>query len=365
MKTGKSLTELAAELDRQNKEKHDYVASTTHLEMIPTHDHGSGVDHDLKTVPLVELKVNGYGQFPLREIAHDQIAGRLQIPSKYYERMRTEAPRLLADNVNHWFKEKPEARMVRTLDGSARAFLSDRFRPIENYDIGRVTVETLLGMKAQVESAEITERRMYIKAFAPGLTTKVPKVNDIVSAGIVVTNSEVGHGAFKVEPMIMVLRCTNGLIANMASLKHYHVGRRHSEFEEATELFTNATREADDKVLMMKARDIVRGAFQRATFEAIVNKMGEAFGNKITGNVVDAVEVTRAKFGLRDEEKDDILQVLIRRGDLSQYGLIDAITEASQRVTDYDRATELERLGGVVLELPQKDWREIAEAKAA
>lgn len=360
MKTGKSLTELAAELDRQNKEKHDYVASTTHLEM-KVEDDRTKIGGDAK----LKLHVDGHGEFPLREIAHDQIAGRLQIPSKYYDRMRTEAPALLARNVNHWFREKPEARMVRTMDGSARAFLSDRFRPIENYDIGRVTIETLLGMKAKVESAEITEKRMYIKAFAPALTTKIPIVGDVVSAGIIVTNSEVGHGAFKVEPMVMVLRCTNGLIANMASMKRYHVGRRHMEFEEATELFTNATREADDKVLMMKARDIVQGAFQRATFEAIVQKMSDAFQNKITAKVVDAVEVTREKFGLRDEEKDDILQVLIRRGDLSQYGLVDAITEASQRVDDYDRATELERLGGVVLELPQRDWSEIAEAKAA
>lgn len=365
MKTGKSLTELAAELDRQNKAKRDFVTPTNDLEMTDASDPADKTEDGTNHNPQLALRVNGYGAFPVRDIAHEQIAGRLQIPQKYYDRMRVESPTLLTQNVNHWFKEKPEHRMVRTLDGEARAFLSNRYRPIENYDIGRVTVETLLGMKATVESAEITDRRMYIKAFAPALTTKIPKVGDVVSAGIIVTNSEVGQGAFKVEPMIMVLRCSNGMIANMASMKNYHVGRSHGEMAEATELFTNATREADDRVLMMKARDIVQGAFQRATFEAIVQRMAAAHENKITGDVVQAVEITRSKFGLRDEEKNDILQVLIRRGDLSQYGLIDAITEASQRVVDYDRATELERMGGTVLELPQRDWSEIATAKAA
>lgn len=356
MKTGKSLTELAAELERQSKAKRDFVSPTNDLEIeyAPSHE-----------TDKLGLRVNGFGTFGIRDIAHEQIAGRLQIPQKYYDKMRADAPELLTRNVNHWFKERPEQRMVRTLDGSARAFLSGRYRPIENDDIGRVTIETLIGMGAKVESAEITERRMYIKAFAPALTTKIPTVGDIVSAGIIVTNSEVGHGAFKVEPMIMVLRCTNGLIVNASSMRKYHVGRSHGEAEEATEMFTNATREADDKVLMMKAHDIVKASFQRATFEAVVGRMAQAHANKITGDVVQAVEVTREKFGLREGEKNDILQVLIRRGDLSQYGMVDAITEASQRVEDYDRATELERLGGAVLELGPRDWSVIAEAKAA
>ena len=36
-------------------------------------------------------------------------------------------------------------------------------------------------------------------------------------------------------------------------------------------------------------------------------------------------------------------------GDCSQYGLINAVTRASQDIEDYGRATELERLGGELL----------------
>ena len=60
------------------------------------------------------------------DVAHRQIAARLEIPAKYYDRMRTEAPQMLAKNVNHWLHAQPETRMIRTLDGNVRAFLSDR-----------------------------------------------------------------------------------------------------------------------------------------------------------------------------------------------------------------------------------------------
>jgi hypothetical protein len=42
--------------------------------------------------------------------------------------------------------------------------------------------------------------------------------------------------------------------------------------------------------------------------------------------------------------------------------LVNAVTHYSQEVPDYDRATEFEVLGGKLLSLPDRDWREIAEA---
>ena len=43
-----------------------------------------------------------------------------------------------------------------------------------------------------------------------------------------------------------------------------------------------------------------------------------------------------------------------------------AVTRASRDIRDYDEATELEKLGGRVIELSGQDWRQIAgEAEAA
>lgn len=81
---------------------------------------------------MLKYVANGIcvSQSAVTDHAHGQIAQRLDIPAKYYNRMRSEAPALLAANVNNWFQEQPERRMIRTLDGKARAFLSDRYRRV-------------------------------------------------------------------------------------------------------------------------------------------------------------------------------------------------------------------------------------------
>jgi hypothetical protein len=80
---------------------------------------------------------------------------------------------------------------------------------------------------------------------------------------------------------------------------------------------------------------------------------------------VKAVEVLAARTGLTEPERDGVLAALIRDGDLSQYGLANAVTRYSQDVAEYERATALERLGGQVIELPRQDWEAISKAMAA
>ena len=52
-----------------------------------------------------------------------------------------------------------------------------------------------------------------------------------------------------------------------------------------------------------------------------------------------------------------MLRHLITAGDLSGYGLVNAVTHYSQDVDDYDRATEFESLGGKLIELPAPEWK--------
>ena len=91
--------------------------------------------------------------------------------------------------------------------------------------------------------------------------------------------------------------------------------------------------------------------------------MQEATEQRIEGNPVAAIEVLSEKFGYSNDEKSGILTHLIQGGDLSAYGLLNAITRTSQDVTDYDRCTELERDGSKVLSLPASTWKAIALAK--
>lgn len=360
MLKGLSLTELAQRIEANKELKRDFIVPTEKAEMVVG---GSGpelkFDMNLPAMPAsLATKFNLGAGLPINELAHDQIGVRLGIPSKYYDRMRAEAPALLADNVNHWFRKKPDRRMVRTLDGTVRAFLSDRYNRIENEEIAQVALPILAEIPdVEIVSTEITERRLYIQAVAPRIKGEV-KVGDPVQAGVTISNSEVGHGAVNVSPLVYRLRCLNGMIA-ADSFRAYHVGRA---VEDTEALWADDTRKADDRAILLKVRDMVRAAVDETKFRARVDLMSGLAGQRITGNPERVVEVLAAKVRASETEKGGILRALIEGADLSAWGLLNAVTAQAHEATSYDRAVELEATGGALLELPKGEWTRILEA---
>jgi len=358
MNKGQSIVEIATELERQREAAKDYVAPLGAVKLRTT---------SVVTTPTgMDLVVDGInGSSGLRPLAHRQMGDHLGIPRRYYERMRTEQPALLAENVNTWFHEsRTDRRMFRTLDGDVRAFLSDRYRPLDNYGLAEAILPTLQDRGAKVVSAAITETRLYIQATVEDIEGVVPgsKVrNDVVRSGITISNSEVGLGALKVEPMLYRLICANGMISGVAFRK-YHVGRRLEMESEVYALLSSATRAADDRALWLKVRDVVRGAFDRDIFEAEVVKMGNAAGQEIESEDLSrVVEVTTKQLGI-ETHSNGILKHLAAGGDLSRWGLANAITNTANDVGNYDVAVDLERAGGKVIELGKQDWKAIAQA---
>lgn len=351
MKPGRSLTALAEELERQKETKKDYVADTTLVSMQPSWEKP-------RTPQMV---IRNVGTFGIKDTAHEQLASKLRIPKAYYDRMREQAPELLAQNVNQWLHEEPEKRMLRTLDGDIRAFLSNRYRPLDHYDLMEAVLPQIAQSECNVESCELTERRLYVKAISEKISGEVA-VGDVVQAGIVVSNSEVGLGSVKVEPLLFRLQCLNGMIIADSSLKKYHLGRGFGEGEDAAEFYRDATREADDRAFFMKVRDVVEGTLSGARFHLLLNRLKDATHMEIEGSIEGAVEEVSKRYSFTENEKEGVLKHLIKGGDLTQYGMLNAISRASQDVDDYDRGTELERNSGEVLLLPSHEWEEIVTA---
>jgi len=348
MKTGRSLSALANELERQMETKRDYIADTSALTMLPN--------------TKLEMRNGDMGQdLGLTDYAHGQVASRVKIPKVYYDRMRENAPALLADNVNHWFHKNPEKRMVRTLDDTARAFLSDRYRPIDNYDLLDAVLPRILELGCDVQSCELTQTRMYLKVTTPRLTADVKK-GDVVQAGLVLSNSEIGAGSVRVEPLMFRLVCLNGMIINDASLKKYHVGKLAEQMEGQVQFYRHETMAADNKAFFMKVTDTVNGVLQQDVFDGFVRRLRETAAEVVEADPVTLVDNVTDRFLLKDDERSGILKHLTTGGDLTRYGLIQAVTRTSQDVDDYQRATDLETLGGSIMELPRRDWAALAAA---
>lgn len=357
MKQGRTLTELAMELDRQRNVKKDYLADTR--SMIMDADSGAA---------LLSLRNDTTGEttiFHVNEIAHDQIGTNLGIPAKYYDRMRKENPELLANNVNSWFQKDPKTRMIRTLDGVARAFLSDRYRRIDNYEIAQAVLPVLATLpEANVESCEVTDRRMYLKVVNPRLTAEVTP-GDIVQSGILISNSEVGLGSVSIQPLIYRLVCSNGMVVNDAATMKRHVGRSNTAGEDFS-LYSDATLLAEDQLMVMKIKDTIKAVVEQTRFDKVVGLMRQAKEAKITSTSIPAmVEMAGSDFGYTKNEGESILDYLIRGGDLSLYGFANSITRAAQDVESYDRSTALEAIGFNVLNMGGRKWRDLNAVEAS
>jgi len=346
MKTGISLTALAAKIEAQRDLKHDLIVPTNKAQII--------VDPDKTTI----LTVAGHGSFPILPLAHRQIATHTGIPAQYYDRMQAEQPRLLANNINTWFDAKPSNRMVRTLGGDMRAFLSDRYQRIENEEIAEAALPVLGDLPGvKIVSCEVTERRLYIHAVVPTVFGEV-KRGDVVEAGVIISNSEVGLGSVSVQGLIWRLVCLNGMKTSDA-FRRNHVGRK---VEDNEALWADDTRKADDKAVLLKVRDMVRAAVDETKFRVQLQKLQGLTEGKIVGSPEKAIEVLARKVGATEGERSGILRSLIEGGDLSRWGIVNAITHQAHTTESYDRAVEFEGMGGQLVDLPTTEWKEILEA---
>ena len=438
MKAGISLQELATEVKRQQSAKSDFVSDTKLLKF-------GQLGSSLK------LHITGHGHYDIGDFAHRQIADHIEVPMKYYERMKAEAPALLAENVNYWFQNLPDRRFVRTLDGKARAFLSNRFRPLDNHDLAEAVLPTVASTGAKVRSCHIMEDRMYLKAVMEQVEATVPAPEGIsgrrryqnkvtvspgivianseighgalairpavhfqpclnlavwaaqslrkhhigrklgddsdmeqveaivpapegiagrrrhqkevkVSPGIVIANSEIGHGALAIRPAVHFQPCRNLAVWAAQSLRKHHVGRKLGDDSEVapgvSEYIPDDTEKLADQALWSQANDLIKGALAGDVFENAVKELRAARSQIIKqGHNEVVVEKLSRNKGLSKSEGTGVLQYLINGGDLTKFGLSNAVTRFSQDVPSYDRASFLEQVGGDVITLSNKDWQ--------
>lgn len=352
MKQGKTIVEMAQQIMAQRSQMVDVVADTRQLNV--HRNNGS-----------LAMAIPNQPSMPINHHAHMQIAERLKIPATYYKRMLEGSAYdkdLLGDNINHWLNAEPERRMIRTIGGHVRAFLSDRYRRIDNFNIAESLLPILTGTPdIRVESCELTERRMYIKAVFPRIQGEV-KVGDVVQSGIVITNSEVGLGSFSVTPLVFRLACLNGMIRNAYGKRTNHVGKRIEDTEDVLSLYSDETLKADDRALMLKMQDIVRASLNEAQFHTMLEDLKEAASSDPIAKPIKAAEILADRYTLTNIEKESFLANLIQGGDMSKWGVLNAVTAIANTTEDYERATEIETIGGKILDLAPGDWQTLAKA---
>lgn len=347
MKTSLTINELAKTVKGFEDTKKDFLAPTKDVRLL--FKDGSQIVVPIQTDFFIPTP-NSHGQF-------SQFSG---VPKRYYDRMLEEAPELLCKNVNHWMAAQEGTRMLRTIDGKLRAFLSDKYRPLDNWDLLTNCLPHIQRAGLEVESCDVNENRLFLKCTSPKLQGEYKK-GDVLQFGFLVKNNEVGKGRIEISQFIKRLICVNGMVGTEA-LRRNHVGGRGSS-EEMKEYYKNETRVLSDKAFWAKFVDTLDYFLSPSVVEDTLKVLREGGSRKIhSTKISEVVEVTGKMLDTTDEENESILNFLAEGGDLTAWGLANAVTRTAETCESYDRATELEQAGHKIITLSNSDWKVISDA---
>lgn len=348
---GGDLTEVVAALNARNQLADDLVVPARRL-IISSEGELVLREGGEDGLPVLDTA------YELSQLAHGQMAERLDVPVAYWRRMQAH-PLLLAENANYWLGRDSRKFLVRTLRGGdgpgfVRAVLSNSFQAVDDLDVLLAVLAGInaAGIEAQA-SVDLTERRMVANITAPGIEVNAPELlrayrdpasgrsgldYPIVSAGISVSNSEVGHGAFSVMPRIVFLVCRNGMTRPADAIKSIHLG---GKLEEGRVNWSSDTHRKNLELVMAKARDAVATFLDRPYLEKVLADLQELAGVELT-KPAEAIERVSKQLTFTGEQQTAILDAFIRGGDLSALGVAQAVTFVAQHTEDGDAAFELE-----------------------
>lgn len=363
LRPGKSIKELAQELDRIQESKRDFLVPVESLRADTYLD-----DSERTSQVALNFKNGTDHAFTLNNWSGVQVGTFTDIPRDYFKRLAGENPSLLADNINHGLgmaREREEApRLIRTIDGHVRGFLSHRYRILDAHDLMQSVLPHLIEHNFQVIGAELTERRLYLKAATERIQGEVKK-GDVVSYGVMISTSDVGAGSLRVEPFFLSLWCLNGAVME-SKFQRAHLGRANFE-SEVREVLSDETKRLNDEAFFATVRDYLGHTMKPQVFHAALSKMKEAAEKPIKNlELNQVVELASQTLGVTNKTvQKNVLEALIDgasfRG-LNAWGLSNAFTAAAKSPDlDYDTAVDLERAGGAVLTLNANQWRRISE----
>lgn len=323
----KSLPALVKKADAISSKAKDFIVPAKELTITTGHDRSY-------------LSFNGQS-YNLKDRAKRQLAEITSIPYTYYQMLEADYPDLLDNSVNTLINDVGKNKMIRTLGGSARAILSDKYCIFDNSQLLKLAVPLIEESRFRVASCSITEEKMHLKLISPATKAEV-KVGDVVNFGIYLSNGELGTAAVQATLFLERKVCSNGLILPeyLNSTRHIHLGKQ---------LKSMADYEEPDKLAISAyIKDSLLKAVDPECYLPVVAKMKEATEIKIPDPMETVTRITKL-YALTPQEQGNILFHLLSDRDLSLYGLFNSVTRSAADSTDYTRATYLEEVGSRVL----------------
>ena len=365
-----ALSKLLEKVKDQAARSADYLAPTNDLQKITS----------VEGKPQMVIEAN-HGDntkiFNINDTAFGQIATHAGIDTRTARRLQASYPKEFDNLTNAIWEKEPTRRMVRThldydaqIDGTVRAFVSDKFKTFDNVNLLQTTLPQLMESDAQfqVVSADLSEKRMYLRLKSLEQLGTGANVGDHMANGIGFGNSEVGAGSVLVYQIFWTLACLNGMqTENKSRSSHITSARDGDDWG----LLSDDAKNADNHALELKLRDLVGVYSSREAFDDVLDKMKAAAADVIDGEFTDVTDVVNnlgKVMQLTKKENSDVLNGLMatigqsgfeQARPLSRATLVNAVTAVANR-SDVDDVDQWQKRGGQLLNMPARDWARVA-----
>ena len=375
----RSLEDMLHVITEQNKMKQDYIAPTNQLQFRTLQNIGETAHSQIvmeanQGEPTKILNVNQH--------CFDQIAQKAEIATPTARRLQQNYPREMDNLINAIWQKENSKRMVRTFEssnqtssynydnhtGTARAFLSDKFKTFDNSDLLESALPTLGESDAcwKIVNFANTDKKLYIRLKSEVIQSDAG-VGDLMAHGIGISNSETGSGSVAVFGINWTLACLNGMQTENVTRKAHITSARDGD---TWNVLTDETKQADNHSLKLQLRDIVSSYASRDAFDENIEKMRRAKEDTVDVPMNESVENLGKVLTLSKKETSNVLEGLLQTIGQSGYEqnqkinratLVNACT-AVGNTADPDNVDFWQRLGGKVLNLGKTDWNRVAMA---
>lgn len=265
-----------------------------------------------------------------------------------------------------------------------RGFLGASYRPLDNHELIETVLPVMREKGAYLREFNLTDQRLHARfvtfeqsiediqqhAMAKfGMTrdqvrgharvsgTDVAWVNEVIRAGATLRNSETGFATLDVSGFIEILKCLNGLIIP-AAVKVRHVGKR-GEVEEA-EYLSVQTQTLDNAAVFSRVKDALLATLDEKRIAQGAAIIGDAKVERLALPVpaVEWLGNIGTRYQLNDGERallqEEALRSSVEEGGFTRFAVSQGVTALARQVPDFDRRTEIERIGWEVLTSPTK-----------
>ena len=394
-----TLVELLGTVRDQSARKQDLIASTAALQVRTVN-----VDTEQANVTQLILEADHGDRTQVldaNQVAFNQLASKCGIETRTAARLQQDYPDVLDLAINRINHQEPKSVMLRTFDitehtldpvihkmfpdgssiaapqstGIARALLSDRFKTFDHPDLLESVLPVLIESDAdwEIVNADVTDRRLYARFKSNAITGQGAAVGDLMAQGVVVKNSETGHGSVSIAQLLWTLMCLNGMqTANQNRAAHLTSSRSDGD---TWAMLTDESKRLDNDALSSKLRDITATFASREMFEAVIEQFRAAANDLVGAGMAAAQPAVEALGGVLKLSKaetssglDGLMQTIQQDGyrgqPLSRATLVNAVTAAAHGA-DADAVSDWQALGGKVLDLPANQWAVVATVPVA